>query len=416
MDIKTINTNMGDCHIITCDNISLSVDYGSMNLSKLNYGLYIGNLKDKKYGLITHFHEDHYNGYINHMNNYLSKNQIWDEFYLPNLFVYDSLWDNPFAQMIFISVFGMNGYSLTKIEKILNLLEGLRSNSKLLIGKGKGDKIILNRLSIDVIWPEYTNLTVIKQIKNIRENYIVKSYINRIKKDFSDEGEFPFDDVESLIQDIREYYNTIVISSKENHIKEIERGIVPQTENIPQLFNRIKDKLSSLNEKLDAGNLNDLVNSLYYSDSSPKTELRLKNICHFVTKNIDNHSLLLEYDNKLLMLGDVMKNVYEKHIQPSLQSKFYRVIKSSHHGTESRFFNKYPSAENLIICHGAGAGNTKKIDDRYNYYNPVLFHRVLCTDGDGTISNTNRCNAVAKGNRCMNSLCSYRGEINSISI
>lgn len=348
MDIKVLNTGFGDCNIFQdAKNNSLTIDYGSQNTSELNIIDYISMIKpcDVKDAVLTHYHDDHFSGYIESFKH----GTIYDTFYLPEMMPDSPHLLNPLVQTVFLSFFTTSKSYLFKLSsKIIEFLNLLPSHTTKIKFIRKSSKFVFDKKDFHVLWPEIgyisPNTTKIKSnIDKLYElvDFEVKDVLNRFLNKIHNLN----NTLNNANDNLEEEYNDISIKIRKTISANVE-------------FERIIENVIRSSSRLTSSNFN--AYSVVFHCIDEKKEI--------------------------LMLGDIEKSNFENNIVTETKPylcllKKYKVIKISHHGTDDYFSKKLPEAENIIINNGSKNRTNWKISALYNKENLFgKFSNVFCTN------------------------------------
>lgn len=352
--IKMYNVGFGES--ILLDNSvdqCLLVDCGSeMNdKEKVFTGIYdeLYNYKHRT-ALITHFHDDHINGFIKMIEKH---HHVFDEIYIPNIF-FERI--NPLLEV--------NGLNLVDLEivkylleqkkvknghlSILELLKALvKSMSKIKVAE-RGDTIQLVGCKFEVLWPnphylldkktEESLMKTIPILNNIiHQIYMISDQITEIYQSMlENNGE----------ENIR--YNLARINSIEERIIDF-----PSLEVSKHVLQKWLDKI----------------------------------------KRIENNTSIVmqskSFKPSVLLTGDIidstMEKIFEDYYEPNIKTyDYYTIIKAPHHGTDSNHFVKfdiYTKFDYIFISNGeTNKSKRGKISKKYdsNFKNYLL----CCTNND----------------------------------
>jgi beta-lactamase superfamily II metal-dependent hydrolase len=296
-----------------------------------------------KSAMLTHFHEDHINGFIAME----SKGNIkFDTIYIPDIFTSNHLniTDLEIIRYILERMYCSSKKNSFTIWELLECLSAKKQSISLL-QRNKNAFTSMNR-QFDVLWP-------------IPKEVVSKRLCNKIKETISENDLVR---VETLSDKIMYGYLQLKSKEKDNYNDDL----------IGDIKNLI-DKLSSdgfcnVNEKL-------------------ATEL-IKTI----RSDQNRISIVCQCDNNkpLLMTGDIPPTIM-KHIALDDYSKsvplhnHYYAIKAPHHGTDTYYFNFgcYTTYDNLLISNGKTNHTSRGIIScQYNLLRRS--YSIRCTNYDSS--------------------------------
>ncbi len=347
-DIEIFNVKFGDCFI--CKNKASSermlIDFGSKQ--KITYSIinevdFQLNNADKKYLMITHFHDDHYKGI-----KYLYNTIKFDEIYLPNFFSKDIIK----LQYAILFALSPSNQSYTIANNLLSVIPDLLNhinNTTKIIFTRRGDRIINYIDTLRVLWPDNTDFD---------------KRANRIYKDILDY--YNIEEKRQIIEElVEEYFSTIPpVREDENQHRFIE------------LNDNDISRLQSLVERM-ALSLGD------YKTHSRRLGSRLSkeissfqnSICICFDNAVNNN------DKPVLFLSDISLDNYTKIYNNNdgiKMAEFYKVIKIPHHGTKDYYVNDLPNNDYLIVSNGRAPTNSWRITALYGWrYRTSKF---ICTN------------------------------------
>ena len=354
--IYVFNVGYGDCAILSnSDNCAMLVDCGSTykkkssNVIGLNSTqIYVDDVAekveeimmkfDKKYLLISHLHNDHFNclQYF--------KNIVFDEVYLPN-YLDNNYLDITFAEILLCKEKRRNNLiALLNIPHLLGKHKLINNNTRIKFVNAN-DKIYNDLGTFEILAPQKKKYKFNNNIcgllrKNETINDLKLKYLNQfVEADNKDFYSF---------KNNQDMYNLIYTKTLNNNFDQIN------------LIKKYEKEIKSY----------------YY---------KLHNDLSIVFHNIynDNYKVLFCGDSKTSNLKKINK-YHEK----------YKVIKVSHHGTEDYYFEYLPKTDYLII-NNTKYRNYKKISKKYDdmYGSDSI---LICTDNNNCekICNNISCNCV----------------------
>ncbi|MDO4153660.1 MAG: hypothetical protein Q4E21_02275 [Clostridia bacterium] len=349
---KMFNVGFGESILLTNpdNNKCLLVDCGSESEDKNDIFDKISKKIIKyqyKSALLTHFHNDHINGFIQIIK---TCPHLFDSIYIPNIFVSQlSLPNYNRFNLIDMEIIK----HLLKMKKcdngrlsILELLEALVKSSTKIKSAERGDRLYEIDSEFEILWPN--------------PDYLIDEDIrSAIKKDIPIS-----DDVWQTIYTLSDNISTIY-------------------------FDLLKENTDYNTEKI-LENINDIQSRIYNIkdiDISEKTAIKwLDKI-----KKIENDtSIVMQskfFGDPILLTGDIgssiMEKVCENKYSPSTPIySHYKVIKASHHGTDSNHFVKfdtYVKYDSIAISNGkTPVPNRGKISKKYN--SKFSDYYIYCTN------------------------------------
>ncbi len=362
MNIDVVNTGFGDCNILSSKSKCLIVDYGSLSpKTDLNFSTFTRSLMDEKIGLVSHFHEDHINGF----NHYFSNGGRFNHFILPDMFPVNISGKTLLERMIILSLFGSRrSYTFHATQEALDLIDNIINSKTRVQFVSRGDYIDFDRKKqFEVLWPP-------------RENDYLDSFCSSL-----------FDTLFGILNNlgVMEIYRSII----ENLILFREGNVVlGRNASLIHGFNKLRGIVQTFQSSLK---------NEY--DSIVSKAITLTN------SDINKYSIVFHEPERILMTGDVTKNVLDVEIYSDLSSK-YSVIKAPHHGTNRQKYvpNNLPKTDNLIINNGGTSYLRRKISKDYFDYNlKGVITNVYCTNE----SLLRRCECRNYGSICSSNICYF---------
>ena len=357
--INVYNVGFGDCCLCENEEALMLVDCGT----KRNNAFFIDTInkldakftKDdnkEKYMVLTHLHEDHYNGIKN-----LNPSIVFDKIYLPN-----------YISTMSLKILGaalIESSSNRIIKQVINILKipqlfSKRINGRTIIYLLSEKDCFINRLgNFDILLPLKTDIFV-----DVNTKKEIESFAN-IEDQFYIQHEEVLLDFAVRYREILRYNeieNTLTISEDIDKIDEL----------IYELF---KYRRQNNNAK-----------SSFYIDKIYK---RLHNRLSLAFQD--------KYDDTtkhLLFWGDAERSRIHKVIKSGRLHESYEFIKVQHHGTKSYFTNKLPVSNYYSISNGL-INYHWDIDERYDdFYSSNVNSKIICT-------NSSNCMKRIKGVNCV---------------
>lgn len=303
-NIITYNVGFGDCTLICgtskCgDSGKMLVDFGGDLLNIQNVATNIIqqlNSAKHKYLIISHFHQDHYNGL-----DLLVGKVVFDRIYIPDFINNNSL--HILSAALFVKntkIFSQAKDILTIISDLLN--KGLVKKIEDIQLCKAGDEIINELEKFKCLLPK-TNIICKRQITmdKIRKDFNIKSIVRALNcNDYNISG---------YIKEIETIKNSNFDDKDFRYIK--------------NLFKKIQNNYSIV----------------------------------FQNSRINDNEKYHDSNKNILFCGDALpKNI--NSVKSCLYDE-YDVIKIPHHGTKKYFYKDFPCSKNFIISNGKKNNNTK---------------------------------------------------------
>lgn len=402
MKITMYEVNFGEAVVYEDGNEFLLVDCGAYFRDNQNaragmvaYNKVKNILKTNKVKklMITHFDRDHFNG-VNEM-----RGKIFDEIYLP-YYTWSNQKDIQFTGDIFeetIKVWTCS-FLLKKDEKISQI-------KKLFCN--------LKNLVYDV-----NNIKCVKA----NENIPVGTNVFNVLWPTDNGNYYKFN---------RDYYAELLGIVNEKYGRNLEENIIRFCSLLINYYLVLRDNnernkegvLEGLVREINIGysQLEEIVesNSIQLED---KDKRRINSINSTLIKSMNDCSIVMHIENKVLALGDVSSKIFNIIRKNSeFISERYEVIKIAHHGTKAYYCGNLPEAYYFLISNSGEKRTNWGIYGSYrlNYMDTEL----ICTN-----TNPYRCDFICSKcyginfNKCINciiGMCSNVGdkvlEIDSIN-
>jgi len=328
-ELYSLNVNWGDCHIIKTFEgnhvqATFTVDFGSKSGEKKIKSVisdykknYETISENNKYGLLTHYHHDHMNGFLSAIINHKVG---YNTFYLPKMIPMQKKKElSPPALLFFFSLMLKPGSQYFNDSKAnIRLINELLSNGTSVKLVEKGDAITILSNTYNVLWPdfnelrpEYTSLdTVYKDLELIVDREI----LDMIDKNL-----------------INKYLNHMSLETSEELESEIE-----------EVNARFNERFYN-NEKIST-----LVKEKFFRYLSRRCKSISRN-------NLNKYSVVLHEEDRILLLADITEGVFDNYIKKEMRSNLklsgkYLIMKAPHHGTDSGHYSHlFPSCKHIII-------------------------------------------------------------------
>jgi beta-lactamase superfamily II metal-dependent hydrolase len=379
MKIKMYNVGFGDCFIIIDQDSdsSLLVDCGTIAFDNGYYTSFNSLVDDLtiqelnhnyNYGLITHFHEDHFRGFREIANKNL---QLFDAIYVP--YVQTSVFIESAIYLYTFLTKQANAYKTS--SNILNQIECLLKivKNENIISLYEGLHFNLGSNRFQVLWPPRN-----AQIEQVIDES-TKVFINKLNEETAEFESFT--NIKSEIMENMYQWYTLINS---------DEGI-NKTDNNGEFVN-IKQKQTELLKELDKLKENKKQNNMLLNKS---TQSQLSDSFAKIFLN-DNNALSIVFDKKrdLLMTGDITKKIIDEGLINFNQC--YGLVKAPHHGTNSHYSNALPKGCDFLISTGQ---HSKYGKISIKYYQHLCFS-TSCTSG------TQQCDILNNNQQCRNARCS----------
>lgn len=394
--LKLFDVGFGESVLLSNknDDECMLVDCGSESSNKTN--IFDNILKElntyvKKTAVITHFHNDHINGFIHIIN---KEPHMFDTVYIPNIFspkisIFNNISGFSIVDLEIVKYILENMYcNRNKTLSILDLLKSLvKSNANIKVIE-RGD--LFNEIDNEfaVLWPN--------------PEYLIS---NKIKNAFNKNPIFNdaiLNEIHNIADQINEQF--AILFNRENYL-----NFEDATHNQFEMIEGIEQRIRWLTDNVS----NEITLNIKTVDAWIDRIKRIENNTSIVFQSEFN-------DSPVLLTGDIgnsiMKKICEDKYTPSVKiMDKYKVIKAPHHGTDCNHFLKfdvYTKYENIAISNGeTNITNRGKIS--INYTSKFNSHRIDCTN-----SINDRCQYFSKYSKCCKNadICNLKKYIGDIKI
>lgn len=386
MNIKVFNMAFGESILLENENERLLVDCGSEKTKDLEDRLDI--IKNQLTGhkkisfMITHFHDDHYNGFQKAYKDKKLDFPKASKIYLPWVFMENNKAPILLSEAIYLyMLYKRNDESRSpkfwlgkQIEFILN-----SSNEDCVIQLLKEEcRFNIGQEEMEVLWPGILNfdespnpsLSIAENIFNFVDNSIPPEEVDKFKKA-----------KEFLLDSIMKFYR--VIENAHNNNGDLKVKGVPVKEHRALFENILEIQIQNLRE------LDRIKNKIQWDDNSReiyknklKEIFRGGNNAYSIVfrdyKENTKNDVMMLYD--ILMTGDITPSIIEIYLSNNyFENTSYKYLKCPHHGTKTYYTSKLPPGDNLILSNGGGCESYHKISSFY-FYHGGRISRKYCTN------------------------------------
>lgn len=381
MKLSMFSVGFGDCFLLKATRTNLLVDCGTVGFHNSEYNSFskfVDYLYNKELSssptnlaLITHFHSDHYRGFKELVKK--GKRDVFKKIYVPYI-SYDKKTNKPvifelaFYMYLIYGTRANSGIVGFDILNQINILYELGQSIEVLYAE---KAFPFEQEKFKVLWPqktmEYPSLidecllhldSIIKELPGIES----------LKKD--------------IITNIIKWYDLI----------EVQKDIDSNNDSSRGQFEAIYNSHKKLINSLELSRKNDKFSKKLEYIKSTKWYKLFKESCTKLFLKCQNSTSIVfhNYNNKspILMTGDITKEVIDNHLYNKFH-KYYKVVKTPHHGTGSHYSNKLPRGCYILTS----TGPRKKYGKiSMNYKNH--FCKKICTYG------YNYCEILDNGQSC----------------
>lgn len=340
------------------------------------------NIQVKRYALLTHFHEDHYKGFLQ-LSDKLKNNDEnrFDKFYVPYI-----TWSNKKAFVfvkaaIYLYYFGpkQEESSFFLFKQIQMLRNSVRDLSDICCLK-TDDTFKFGDVQFNVLWPDFPKGTHAKKIENL---------LAKIDNEIKNEQEFN-KLTDKFLSNLSRFYEVINNDDKKNsnNNEQIIDNILKSQQDCLILLDTKRNNLTKKS--------NDLISMIIELKKLFKDGINATSI------------VFCDSNNQLLMMGDVTSDVVDTYLFKEKWEYIkdgdvvFNYLKAPHHGTGTHYTINIPATKNILISTGK-FGSYRKISDDY-YEHRLSEGRKICSSGNDW------CCVIKKGRRCSRpSMCEIPG-------
>ena len=359
MEVTMFQMGFGESILLHQDDSCLLVDCGSESSKRKQYFNAVKDELeqfDKKSLLITHFHSDHINGIKFLGNKFL---EGFEHIYLPHIFAFeDKTLELLIAEYLLESLLDLR----RKSSQIWGCLIPVAKSHSRIVLVGKGTQFEEVNQNFQALWPVSRNLETGNEWAKAKESL---QYL-----------QLPYDKIEKLALDTKE---VILRITGYNDWRSKSNDAAKELQDILGEYRNLCDNYVASMQ--GSGGIVAIHKECVWESYR---DIKNKNETSIVFQTTDG-------DKRVLMTGDVPPKILEdiaKSDSVALpnQKKHYNVIKVSHHGTESCYFDfsQYYKFDELYISNGETTwpeNSRGKISNKYlsaaNAYS-VVCHNTQC--------------------------------------
>ena len=421
MNIKVFNMDFGESILLENSDEILLVDCGSKQSKSVIHDK-IKIIRDelqsdcKKISfMITHFHIDHYKGYLEAYKdeelNFPRPFNIympWISFkeeerkdkegkrYKINLIalVHEAI----YLYVLYKEVDDRKNFLFWLRGQIEFILDERNKDCRIVLLK-KDDIFPLGTEKMKVLWPQAVPVQKDDEKGEAKVSGIFQKIEDKVKIEHKEE----FQKCKKILTDnIIRFYEMLDSNRIERQDGVIEAlSITDQRADFLDILERQNQALDVLDDIKKHLDLDDKERE-NYRDRLKKIFRERNNSCSIVFRNykeLFDNQIPQKYD--ILMMGDITKNIIDKYLyEECFKNTTYGYLKSPHHGTCTHYTTNIPQADNLIISNGNGCKTYRKISSYY-FGNGNEFVRKYCTNNRCEIVDSNRsCNEFNPNSSC----------------
>jgi len=327
-----------------------------------NYSSTYIEKKNSKRVMISHFHDDHINGF-----EYFPKRKF-EKVYVPYISHNEEEGAFIFLEAMIAYIFG--GHIIKKktkayLEQVTVCLNLSANGLKGICPIGIDDNYNYGNYNHEILWPPKVNMIEWYYCSKICKHFkLLKKTINKLRQ-YGSLGEL-LNLIDKIFDKYKKYLfiiNTTDIQVEFNHNDfriMLEKFYIEVNRIKPEILNSIKNNINEI-----------------------------RSIIRIINKDINSTSIVdLVKDNKnyktILLTGDITRDIFDDYISDHVDRIY--ILKAPHHGTNKKkhYTNKLPKAEFLLISNGGF--KRRKIVDNY----AKKYHKIYCTHGK-CLSGCNEC-------------------------
>ena len=327
---------------------------------------------------MTHFHEDHFKGFLRLSEKFESNNRLqnkFDKFYVPYI-----AWASKDAYIlvkaaIYLYYFGskQNESSFLLFDHMKMLINSVRNISNICCLQ-RGNEFELGNIRFQVLWPDFPKGTHTEKIEELLTKIDNKIEYQEKLNNLTDK----------FCSNLRNFYELIKDKNSVDDKSSLVKNILESQQEYLFDLNKLRKTTKKQNKNLKL-EINDLRN--IFKDDVNATSI-----------------VFCDNNKQLLMMGDVTAEVVDMHLFTDkyeyIKSKdiIFDYLKVPHHGTDKYYTINIPAAKNILISTGK-FGTYTKISEEY-YEHRLCKGKRICSSGNDW------CNVIEKGKRCKNgSMC-----------
>ena len=390
MKMKVFNVGFGECILLDkSPEAALLVDCGSKSKNKIDADCISEQIRNSKNlsFMLTHFHADHYNGF-DKLNNDVCKA---DQVYFPWI-SFSPQKESAVSILLELAIHLMLLYGESVIDKdIVFLLKGqmefiqnhVKENGRVYFLK-QHDTFSLGNCDMEVLWPIQCGLEKCFDGKGNDVERLYNIIEQSLFQDANDQEKFASTRKE-IINNLNNFY--LLFDEYNNRFTATERHFME----LGTLVESQKNLILGINRMADAGRKKNPDSVKKWRDSLRKIFRHDNNACSVVFREKRDKSDCSTSGYKLLMTGDITKNIIEKHLYKMyFQDKQYEYMKCPHHGTCTHYSVCLPECDNFIVS-----------NDKCSRYNAISDEYFLHSRTNGQRYCTNSyCETVRSGRCC----------------
>lgn len=377
MDVKMFQMDCGESILIHCDDECLLVDCGSRSGMTTAQPLFDNVINECtkytfKQALITHFHDDHINGFM-----YITdKKTNFSRVYIPHIFTVGQHWNLIDYKLIEYYL------SQKKIKKrknfsLLDLLKRMvQTKSRITLLK-RGSHFSSCNSKNDVLWPKP------EELKNIRFDDEIWKYF---PEDFCD-------DVFAISNQICNIYR------EANNSEQYDDYILGT-------INDIENQIKKL-----------IAHPLKQNIDSDEFKAFYKRLLQQVRINDNNTSIVFQTNikNNYLFTGDIGKSYLKNIVSSSYSDRImihdsFFAIKAPHHGTVTHYLPELFGTSStintkIVFISNGKSKSTGTIYEEYPKNANTKIYKLICTNRDSL--KCQNANTTVNNNKiiCSNGYC-----------
>lgn len=366
MKIRMYECGFGDCFRLREQNqVDLYVDFGihknswAGNDKKIRFDGIIADMDDEKDFLLTHYHEDHFNGAI-----YMAKNtsRRFNDVYISDV------WNMP-GSVYIISLTLLRGIFTKSVmlgqNTLIDFLESICTKHSRIHFISRGMKFHNDQYI--ALWPE--------------KNYVARKAQRMFEKLQDDLGSTNLERIERIANQLNVLVVTMANSGQQGLVDDVYR------------FNELREEYLEVQESFD---------NLYGSIYNRNFQYKLTNFGNETSIVFQNY----KGDRNVLFTGDFGKKRNWTFIENNKDGlvdmhSYYEIIKIPHHGTKSyyhSFVGKIKDTSTLLIPNGYLRQNLQSwyVNLKYKSDFVTVKNKTVCTH-----------NATCLGSVCPKGRCIY---------
>lgn len=402
MRIEAKQVKSGECIVLSEGQEKLVIDCGSDNRTEelAKEAFACSQLLPKLQEdctvdlLISHFHEDHFNGLLG-----MKRKPVFQNIYIPPCITHDMpIITEAMTQMLLLGSNRNWGFRLTK--NIIDLIERLPilAQNRVRIVQA-GNKIRFAGKEYDVLWPRISQLEIEEPRRKVKSNEEEDFFKVVLEEYGSEAGSYV--SAETAFRDLQQSFDELVSEYLLERPLFHER-VLPELQNFE----------NSLYSYMNIFQSDEEINRRQYAEARDRLDRSFRQLrsyfrqyvlllppeilqhinahCvytyHYMVNSINATSIILAQGTECLFLGDAPAQLISRLRKEEVLKNHYKVVKLQHHATRAYSTIDTPAADYYMISNG---GIQKRkisrafIDDPFMTAEGASAEHIVCTNRSG---------------------------------